>query len=151
MIFLLLFTVFHSAQAFPNFLTQQEIEHENNGSVTWDCFLTSEIKKIECREWIDDTGLVASEKSDMDMVVENNNAIYSYGFNNAHHVCREIKKDMLAILKGQKYFCMLGDDLELKNFEPRKKELKPILGRVYKCLKTPVGQVGWFGGFGHCL
>lgn len=151
MIVFLMVALLNSAQAFPNFLTQQEILHEGHGPIEWDCFFTSQIRQIECREWIDDTGLVKSEKSDMNFVVETDNAIYSYGFNNAHQVCRDIKKDMQNLLKGQKYFCMLADYFDPSDFEVRGKTFKPVLDRVYKCLKTPIGSVSWFGGMGPCL
>ena len=92
---------------------------------------------MECREWHDYDG---SEKSDMDLLIENENAIYSYGFNNAHHVCRDIKKDMQDLLKGQKYFCVLADHFEPSDFEVKKKRMKPIIDGVYKCLNgvTPI-------------
>lgn len=136
------------AFSFPNFLTPQEILEEGERSLSWQCFHTSQIKKMECREWLDYDG---SEKSDMDLVVENDNAIYSYGFNNAHHVCRDIKEDMQDVLRRQKYFCMLANHFDPDDFETRGKNIKPIIGGVYKCLNTPIGKVGWFGEFGICL
>lgn len=139
------------AQAYPNFLTKDEVLHEGRGPVSWECFHTSQIKLMECEEWVEEHPYGNSELSDMNLVVETDNAIYSYGFNNAHHVCRDIKKDMQDLLRGQKYFCMLADHFEPSDFELRGKEIKPVIDGVYKCLNTPIGKVGWFGEFGICL
>lgn len=147
MIFILLVLFLNCAEAFPNFLTQEDYEYPGSPDRQWDCFFTSEIKKMRCREWIDYDG---GENSEIDLKIENAHGIYLYGFNSAHHVCRDIKKQMQVLLKGQKYFCMYAYDFGASDFELRGKDLKPVSTRIYQCLKSPAGQVGWFGEFGDC-
>ena len=100
-------------------------------------------------EWKDFYGKRIEELSDIDFVIETDDEIFDYGFNGTYAVCSEDRKEMLALLKDQKYFCILGSYVSSASAEDLIYAKKPINSWIYECLKSPLGQAGQHGGFGH--
>lgn len=126
----------------PIRITDVDFKNAKDYGGTWECYSTTQIKKMKCRIWVSTVGEVRpTEHSDLDWFIETQTEVHEYGFNGTYADCKKELQDIQRLLKKQRYYCILGDRLSLLNPNKVSKKSKDRISYIYEGLKTDLGQI----------